>query len=58
MGETKHELIDRISVDPNICFGKPCVKGHRLWVSLILDAWPSNIDESRCDQAWICSRWV
>jgi uncharacterized protein (DUF433 family) len=31
------ELLSRISVDPNICFGKPCIKGHRIWVSLILD---------------------
>jgi uncharacterized protein (DUF433 family) len=23
--------------DPNICFGKPCIRGHRIWVSLILD---------------------
>jgi uncharacterized protein (DUF433 family) len=30
-------LLNRISVDPNICFGKPCIKGHRIWVSLILD---------------------
>lgn len=30
-------LLERISVDPNICFGKPCIKGHRIWVSLILD---------------------
>ncbi len=30
-------LISRISIDPNICFGKPCIKGHRIWVSLILD---------------------
>ena len=30
-------LLQRISVDPNICFGKPCIKGHRIWVSLILD---------------------
>ncbi len=30
-------LFSRISVDPNICFGKPCIKGHRIWVSLILD---------------------
>ena len=42
MGETKHERLDRISVDPNVCFGKPCVKGHRIWVSLVLDAWPSS----------------
>ena len=31
------ELLSRISVDPNICFGKPCIKGTRIWVSLILD---------------------
>ncbi len=30
-------LLNRISVDPNICFGKPCIKGTRIWVSLILD---------------------
>jgi uncharacterized protein (DUF433 family) len=30
-------LLQRISVDPTICFGKPCIKGHRIWVSLILD---------------------
>lgn len=37
MGESKQELLQRISVDPRICFGKPCIKGHRIWVSLILD---------------------
>jgi uncharacterized protein (DUF433 family) len=30
-------LLNRISADPNICFGKPCVKNTRIWVSLILD---------------------
>jgi uncharacterized protein (DUF433 family) len=30
-------LLDRISIDPNICFGKACVKGTRIWVSLVLD---------------------
>jgi len=34
---TREELLARISVDPNICFGKPCIRGHRIWVSLILD---------------------
>jgi uncharacterized protein (DUF433 family) len=28
---------ERISIDPKICHGKPCVKGTRIWVSLILD---------------------
>jgi uncharacterized protein (DUF433 family) len=31
------DLLNRISVDPNVCFGKPCVKGTRIWVSLLLD---------------------
>ena len=30
-------FLDRISIDPNVCFGKPCIKGTRIWVSLILD---------------------
>ena len=34
---TRDELLRRISIDPKICFGKPCVRGHRIWVSLILD---------------------
>ena len=34
---TKEELLSRISINPNICFGKPCIRGHRIWVSLILD---------------------
>ena len=30
-------LLERISIDPQVCFGKPCVRGTRIWVSLILD---------------------
>jgi len=37
MGQSRTELLQRISVDPNICFGKPCIRGHRIWVSVILD---------------------
>ena len=33
----REQLLSRISIDPNICFGKPCIRGHRIWVSLILD---------------------
>jgi uncharacterized protein (DUF433 family) len=28
---------DRISVDPNICHGKPCIRGTRIFISVILD---------------------
>ncbi|MBD1914556.1 MULTISPECIES: DUF433 domain-containing protein [Cyanophyceae] len=34
---TREELLSRITVNPDICFGKPCIRGHRIWVSLILD---------------------
>lgn len=32
-----NQLHVRVSIDPNICFGKPCIRGTRLWVALILD---------------------
>ncbi|MGH2749907.1 MAG: DUF433 domain-containing protein [Actinomycetota bacterium] len=30
------KLLERISTDPNVCGGRPCIRGHRIWVSLIL----------------------
>jgi len=33
----KPELAQRISINPQVCFGKPCIRGTRIWVSLILD---------------------
>ena len=29
--------LERITIDPNVCFGKPCIRGTRIWVSLLLD---------------------
>ena len=34
---TYEQLLQRISIDPAICHGKPCIRGHRIWVSLIMD---------------------
>ena len=34
---TREELLSRISINAGICFGKPCIRGHRVWVSLVLD---------------------
>jgi len=28
---------ERISVDPNVCHGKACIKGTRVMVSVVLD---------------------
>lgn len=35
-GMRELRLLDRIAVDPAVCGGKPCIRGHRIWVSLIL----------------------
>ena len=40
---TREELLSRITIDPKVCFGKPCVRGHRIWVSLILDLLASGM---------------
>lgn len=34
---SREDLLARIRIDPNICFGKPTIGGHRIWVCLILD---------------------
>ncbi len=39
-------LLDRISIDPQICGGKPCVKGTRIWVSLVLDFLADGMTEA------------
>jgi uncharacterized protein (DUF433 family) len=40
---TRDELLARIWIDPGRCFGKPCIRGHRIWVSLILDMLASGM---------------
>ena len=30
------DLLERITIDPNVCFGKPTIRGTRIWVGLIL----------------------
>ena len=34
--EIRHFLFDRITLDPEKCFGKPCVRGLRMPVASIL----------------------
>jgi uncharacterized protein (DUF433 family) len=35
---TQEELLGRVTVDPNICAGKPSIKGTRIYIAIILDA--------------------
>jgi len=39
-------LLQRISIDPGTCGGKPCIKGTRIWVSLILDFLADGMSEA------------
>lgn len=32
-----NKLIDRITIDPEICHGKPCIRGMRWPVEVIID---------------------
>lgn len=41
----REELFARISVDPNVCFGRPCIRGTRIWVSLILENLADGVSE-------------
>ena len=37
------EIPDRISIDPTVCFGRPVVRGTRIWVGLILSMMASGV---------------
>jgi uncharacterized protein (DUF433 family) len=38
--------LDRISINPRICHGQPCIKGTRVLVSIILDNLAAGIPEA------------
>jgi uncharacterized protein (DUF433 family) len=40
-------LLERISIDPDVCGGKPCIRGTRIWVSLILDLLADGMTEAQ-----------
>jgi len=35
---TNEELLERITIDPNVAHGQPCVRGTRVLVTVLLDA--------------------
>jgi len=39
-------LLERVTINPEICGGKPCIKGTRIWVSLILDFLADGMSEA------------
>ena len=49
------KLLDRITIDPNQCAGRPCVRGMRIRVSDVLDllAAGANDAEILCDYPYL-----
>jgi uncharacterized protein (DUF433 family) len=39
-----NQLLQRITLDPNICHGKPCIRGLRYPVQLILELLSSGMN--------------
>ena len=48
----RKELLGRITTDPNICFGKPCIRGTRIWVSLIVENLADGVTEKELLEAY------
>jgi uncharacterized protein (DUF433 family) len=42
----KESLLNRISINPKICHGKPCIAGTRIMVSVILDNLAEGVPEA------------
>ena len=40
---THEELLNRVTVDPAICGGKPCILGTRIHIAIILDAFAEGL---------------
>jgi uncharacterized protein (DUF433 family) len=43
---------ERISIDPKVCHGRPCIKGTRIWVSLIVDNLAEGVSEEQLLEAY------
>jgi len=48
----RDKVLERISIDPNVCFGKPCIRGTRIWVSLIIDSLAEGVSEADVLEAY------
>jgi uncharacterized protein (DUF433 family) len=45
-GPAMNALLERITIDPEVCGGRPCIKGTRIWVSLVLDFLADGMTET------------
>lgn len=45
-------MLERITIDPEICHGKPCIKGTRIPVFVILDLFAANLSVEEIIEAY------
>ena len=50
--EMRHYKFDRITLDPNKCNGKPCIRGLRMPVASILSYLGSGMTEEEIIKEW------
>ena len=50
--EIRHYKFNRITLDPNKCFGKPCIRGLRMPVVSILSYLSSGLTIDQILQEW------
>ena len=48
----RQELLKRISVNPQVCGGRPVIRGTRIWVSLIVDNLAEGVAEEEILKAY------
>jgi len=48
------DFMDRISVDPKVCHGQPCIKGTRIMVYLILELLESGLGAEQIISRHVC----
>jgi len=49
---TRDDLLQRIAIDPNVCFGKPRIRGTRIWVALIIENLATGASEQEILDAY------
>ncbi len=50
--EIRHFKFDRVTLDPNKCFGKPCIRGLRIPVASILGYLSSGMTPEEILKEW------
>ena len=49
---TREEMAQHISIDPKVCFGRPVIRGTRIWVALIVDNLAEGVSEEELLQSY------